>query len=608
MTKLIPLLLCLWLLCGCAAQNPQPAAVPETVTAPAETAETVPVQYLQKTEANSALQIYAAPSPVHGILADGEALILFSGEEQTALLSVDTATLGLLGSHKAGFPLMAENMTVQKLNRGISYFHGSDRQTVVLDHSLREIKRIDAPEDLQGFPLLSQDSSTLYYCTGNAVRALDVDTGISRVLKEASYPVQGLSGLLLGDTVAQISVTDADGSFQTMFLSTDNGQLLHGSEGNLLPQASSDTFFLHTPNCGLTSVLFGHGTEGTMILQPENYDGNCFFLPDTGMAVNVHTTPTETTLDLYDLNTGFRTSSLTISEVIVPGNMTQTSDGNIWFTLLDDPAVYCWDPAASSVQDHSLFISPYYTKDAPDYEGLAACSLYAQEMEDKYGIEILIYKDAVVTQPWDYRLEYEYQAAVLQQELQRLDAHLSNFPDGFLSSLTEKFTGVTVSIVRSAAGSPESGSLEAVNGIQFFEDFHAYIVLATDHDTEYALYHELSHLMETVVLTESVAYDRWDNLNPENFSYDNDYLLNRTRDGSPWLKSGSEYFIDTYSMSYAKEDRARLFEYAMTAGHEELFRSPNLQSKLRQLSIGIREGFGLKNTGGRFLWEQYLDP
>ena len=156
-------------------------------------------------------------------------------------------------------------------------------------------------------------------------------------------------------------------------------------------------------------------------------------------------------------------------------------------------------------------------------------------------------------------------------------------------------------------GNTASGSPEAVNGIQFMDGFDAYIVLATDHNTEYALFHELSHLMETVVLTESVAYDRWDNLNPADFQYDGSYSANRSRDGSPWLKEGREYFIDTYSMSYPKEDRARLLEYAMTAGHMDLFRSPNLQRKLRQMCTGIREAFGLEKSPDTFLWEQYLE-
>ena len=104
-----------------------------------------------------------------------------------------------------------------------------------------------------------------------------------------------------------------------------------------------------------------------------------------------------------------------------------------------------------------------------------------------------------------------------------------------------------------------------------------------------------------------MAYDRWNNLNPPDFQYDNNYVSNQSRDGSPWLKEGREYFIDTYSMSYPKEDRARLFEYAMTSGHEELFQSVNLQRKLRQMCLGIREAFGLEKSADIFLWEQYLD-
>ena len=59
-------------------------------------------------------------------------------------------------------------------------------------------------------------------------------------------------------------------------------------------------------------------------------------------------------------------------------------------------------------------------------------------------------------------------------------------------------------------------------------------------------------------------------------------------------------------MSYPKEDRARILEYAMTPGHSEYFRSPQMQAKLSQLCQGIREAYGLKKQKEAFLWEQYL--
>ena len=105
----------------------------------------------------------------------------------------------------------------------------------------------------------------------------------------------------------------------------------------------------------------------------------------------------------------------------------------------------------------------------------------------------------------------------------------------------------------------------------------------------------------------SGAYDRWDELNPKGFAYDYDYITNMTRDGSAYLQDSNRYFIDTYSMSFPKEDRARIMEYAMTEGNEFYFQSTAMQAKLLALCQGIREAFGLRKSPETFLWEQYLN-
>ncbi len=602
--RLSPLLVCILLLCGCAAQNPLPETTKSMVasTTPAEPASES--EFILDSQENGAVHTYRLKEPVHGFLSMENHLLVFSGTEATTLMLLNTETMQVTASHCPGFLLMPENSTIQQLDTGISYFNSSSMETVLLDHALREIRRISAPENLTGMPLLSSDGQTLFYCTADAIRAQDLNTGISRLLKEASYPVQGLSGLLLEDSVLQVSITEADGTWKTLFLSSETGQLLKASEGNILPATSDDGFFLHLHHGEIQSILYGSRDSRIMALQPRRYV-DVWFLPNHFRAVTCVPDGQDTVLELYDLNTGLRTAELTLADAVFPQNVTETPDGSIW--MLHHTELIHWDPAASAIEDSISYTSPYYTRDNPDYDGLASCALLAQEIGSKYGIEVLVYKDAAEQEPWDYHLEYEFQADVLQQELEALDARLGSFPEGFLQTLAGKFTAMRICLVRSAEGSPESGSLEAVNGIQFMDGFDAYIVLATDHDTEYALYHELSHLIETVVLTESTAYDRWDNLNPENFCYDNDYAANQSRDGSAWLKPGSEYFIDTYAMSFAREDRARLLEFAMTEGHEELFSSPNLQRKLLQMCTGIREAFGLETSPEAFLWEQYLE-
>lgn len=601
-----PLLICAALLCGCAAQNP----IPET-TAPALSDLPLPVEasapeaadLLTLVHEGDGLTRYACAQEVQGILPLNDDLLFLSGSETTALMLLDPESLQTMAVLETGIALNGDSL--QLLNVGVAYFDAAASETVVLDNTLREIRRILAPEEMTGTPLLSDDCQTLYYCTSVGIRALDTDTGISRVLREAAYPEQIISGLLLEDSVLQVSIAEADGAQQTLFLSTETGQLLHSAQRCISPQATAEHYFLLDPT---DSILFGSIGSDPMVLEPLCDDAGCWYLPGSNQAVCAGLTETGTLLDLYDLDAGQRRARLSLDTLIFPEYVTQTPDGMIWFLIPgQEETLLCrWDPALSGVQDDSAYAGPRYTRSEPDYDGLAACTLTAQELSEKYGIDILIYKDAVATEPWDYHLEYEYQAPVLRRELERLDTYLSNFPEGFLQTLKAKYTDLNICIVRSAESAPGSGSPEAVNGLQFLDGFDAYIILASDHDTEYALYHELCHLMETVVLTESTAYDRWDDLNPSDFRYDNSYSENQNRDASPWMKPGKEYFIDAYSMSFAREDRARILEYAMTRGHDVLFQSPNLQRKLLQLCIGIREAFELEQSPEVFLWEQYL--
>ena len=243
---LIPLLLCLLLLCGCAAQTPQPGPTLPASAAPMEPEPSPVRDTLEMTlhSEDTVVQQYTFSQDIAGFLPLGDNLLLFSGTEPTLLTLADPNTRQALAVHEPDFVLTAENATVQRLDQGLSYFNGAASETILLDEHLREIRRIPAPGDLSGMPLLSRDGSTLYYCTPSAIRALDLDSGISRVLKEAAYPVQSLSGLLLADSVLQLSITDTDGQWRTLFLSAENGRLLQESAGNILPETGPDHYLL----------------------------------------------------------------------------------------------------------------------------------------------------------------------------------------------------------------------------------------------------------------------------------------------------------------------------------------------------------------------------
>ena len=140
--------------------------------------------------------------------------------------------------------------------------------------------------------------------------------------------------------------------------------------------------------------------------------------------------------------------------------------------------------------------------------------------------------------------------------------------------------------------------------MEYLLDGNVYIVLELEDELEQTFYHALFHVIDPLILSNSIAYYKWNDLNPSGFQYDNDYIKNLERDGSKYLDGDKRWFIDTYSMSFAVEDRARIFEYAMQPGNESYFTGDTMQKKLKMLCKGIREVFQLEAES--YPWEQYL--
>ena len=65
--------------------------------------------------------------------------------------------------------------------------------------------------------------------------------------------------------------------------------------------------------------------------------------------------------------------------------------------------------------------------------------------------------------------------------------------------------------------------------------------------------------------------------------------------------------MDAFSRTYPKEDRARVWEYALMPDMEATFDSDIMQSKLHLLSFSIRDAFNWKKDSRAFPWEYYLE-
>ena len=72
------------------------------------------------------------------------------------------------------------------------------------------------------------------------------------------------------------------------------------------------------------------------------------------------------------------------------------------------------------------------------------------------------------------------------------------------------------------------------------------------------------------------------------------------------MEGDTNAFIDLYSLSYAREDRASIFAHAMRAENQGQFASAAMQAKLNYLCRAIRQALSWQEDTRILPWEQYL--
>lgn len=612
MKRAIVLLLLALLLCGCAQEQPGETTLPPQ-TQPAEYVEPIgiydPESAIEELT-DGAIRCYRLDMELaYHMEMMGDSLLVFSGSEGTTLTCLSGENLYIRGQVELPFWLRGGAST-QVTEKGVSFLDPETREMVFLDTSLKEVKRFAAPENLTGDPMLSEDRQLLYYCTGESVRVLDLETGISRLLKQISYPTQTLEGLLLDGQILLCGVADQTGSWELLFIDTGTGQTLTRTRENVTVTSGEAGWYASVTEGAVRSLVFGSGEDASQLI-PSDISASGWYLPRLHGAVTASGTQ-NVTLEYYDLSSGLRTAALEAEGITGPWCVSANEAGTVWMLTSDaqtgKPVIHRWETAKSAVSDETVYTGVRYTEKNPDLEALENCRDAARRLGDRFGVDILVGADATDVQPWDFTLETEYSAPVVQRYLQELETVLSWYPeDYFTKAMAATESGrLKICIVRSLTGTPESGSLATALGLQFWVEGEAYLAVAPGEAFQRTLCHELFHAAETLVFSKSNLLDDWDWLNPEGFEYDLDFIANETRDGSAYLQESTRAFIDTYSMSFPREDRARIMEYAMMEGCESYFGSEIMQNKLRTLCQAIREAFGWEKSEETFRWEQYL--
>ena len=602
--------LCL-LLCGCEQDMPEMTTEPTLLqTEPEEVA--IPTGcYEADSEiallTNGAVQMYTPDmEDITGFLAVDGDIFLFSGSENTVITKLSGNELVRSASVETGCPILSEDPSVLANQKGLSYYNCVSGEMVFLDAALREISRTKIPKDIIGSPVMTADRKTIYYCTIEGIRVLEIEEGLNRLLKQEENPAYIPLKLLRDDTILLCSM-NTDTAGELLFISTQTGETIRQADEAMFVSTCADRYYAVTAEGAMHVMLYGNEKSSQMLNPAELWPEARWYLESSHAALTLSDVGR---LDYYDLTSGKRTSSVQLADFSVD---TLAADEQGFLYILGQhhgvTCLYKWDTSKTLTGDETVYTSRRYTLSDPDVEGLKACQELAEAIANKYNIEVLIAENATAVQPWEYVLETEYQVPVIRQELEKLDAWLEVFPADFLATAAKGTDSgiVRICLVRSVSGTPESGNPVDVEGGCFWIDENVYAAIPVGQTTEKSFYHTIFHVLETRIMSKSKFCYDWESHNPDGFAYDYAYGVFHDPADTTYLEGEIRAFIDHFSMTFPREDRATIMAYAITEGNAEYFRSEIMQNKLTAICRGIRKAFGLEKSSEVFIWEQYLN-
>ena len=602
------LLMLALLLGGCATQSAEPT-VPITSSGPEISAPAglyVPQSAVEENTNGAVRSFKLENADYFDCAVVGEELILMHTSEGIGTFTLYAgANLEQVRTINLGTNVAPTRAQMQINAQGIGYFDSQAKAVVFLNHDFVEIGRMYLPQEITGSAWLTPDWKSVYFCTEKGIHEMDLQTGISRLLLEQKAYFQEITGGFGDGEVLRYVLEITEGQKETILIDAETGMALQKGAAfdNLVTQ--DQQYFLPDVIRGVRQLRFGN-EEAHQVLWPGEVTAEPVMLFANNAVMMVETVDQQTSLSYYDLVTGKHFADITLEGVTEVWGIRGDGKGGVWLFARDTENVqwlYHWNCAKNRVMDPEQYTEPLYSPETPNTEGLAQVAQDAQSVGNKFGIEVLTWQDAVAVAPADQFFTAEYMTQIYDYYLPRLEQALSIFPEGMFAKVADK---LQIALVKEIAGEPAWGTLAQTDCVQFYDGNTAVVAVTLTENFERELYHGLYLALETRVLSKSSALYEWFRLNPSDFKYDNSYIANLNRWDTTYITGGNMYFIDLFSMSYAKEDRATIFEYACMPGNGDYFQTTIMREKRKRICNGVREAYGLKNVETTYLWEQYL--
>lgn len=594
MKRLILVLLAVFMLAGCAPKEELSSGEKEVQGEQTQNVNIYIANSSVEQQTKGAVKVYVPEEDTYiGMSTMGENVVLATDLTQLILMDGETGDLG--ASIKVGEPISCEATDFTVSEHGVSYYREDGQELVFLDTQLRQQAKVEIPADISGHPCVSHANQEVYYCKDKEVRALHLQTGISRLVKSQVCQSIELVASHLDGTMLACRVINEQGAENMLYLDSATGQTLDDVSRLTDIQTGATEYLVSRTEGIVDQQIFGSLDGEAQVLTVEEpvtavfpLNGAYRWYMDEGTLV----------MDYYDFATG--THSAQVRMVGVGEPIAVAADSKyIWFLAMEGETemLYRWDVSASPTGNAHNYIIPLYTRSEPNVQGLQQCAQRAMELKEKYGLYVHVGEEALEV-TGGYELVSEYLVPSMSAMMDRIEVLLSQFPSGFWEESLAK-GDLHISLVRSIAGNKEM--------VQFYENGDAYVLLQASENIEDNFLHGVAYIIDSHVLGNSRDYDTWKKLNPEEFDYDYHYYNYHKYGDSEYLSDENRYFADAYAMTFPHEDRCRLFVHAMLDGNEEIFKTDAMQAKLKRMCQGIRESYGYEKDGNTYQWERYLN-
>lgn len=602
MKQLVIALMVVLTLSGCGQAVSETTSTTE-IDATATVPETTQAFYQPATmerETAGALRTYDMGEPISGIAPFGENLLVCTNEKTLSLL--DGNTLEVLKQRELESNTTWGGADLQISDHQIGYFDASSNAYVILNSELVVESTTALPNKLSSIPVISTDFQTIYYASDDAIRAMDLSTGVSRIVRQEHTDVLSLEGLLFDNEVLRYVRTDSNGTAQTCFINTKDGSI-HFTATYKDPMVHWNNWYAAAPRLehpfGVFQRIITGNRDGTahMLCPQQNWDKA--ISPGTSFVITQTLSPAGLGMNCYNLETGDLNAEITLPRLNESFSGSCIQGNLIWLWNHSDSKFYCWDMEKSAPQEPVSVLAEFTSVTDPQEVALSTSIAHAQALEDQYGIKIAFTEKGNRSKGLDYSTVPDYRPEMYDSALKLLEEALEKLPADFLAQVGKRTSDGMMQIHLVDDYDPAIGTIPGTGSCEF-ADGGVVINVSMCTDLETIFFRELGNAIITRISSVGDGLKNWLDFNPTGFQYSATIDQN-----SPYLTVGENYFMNSAALQSPRADQAQTFLHAMLPDQQSRFASEPMQAKLSLLCSLIRSTYDIPEET-ELPWEQYL--